>query len=70
LSCYIKFISFEFQFSHSLAVQHAEAVLCRDVVIVSSMNDIQFQSEDHQLMLLSQQWDKMQDNLIYETEDF
>ena len=70
LSCYIKLIDFEFWPSHSLAAQHAGAVLHRSVVIISFMNDIQFQFKNHQLMLLSQQWDKMQDNLIYETEDF
>ena len=69
-SIYIKFISFEFQSSHFLTVQHAEMILYRDVIIISFMNNIQFQSEDHQLMLLDQQWDKMQDNLIYEIEDF
>ena len=67
---YIKFIDFEFQSSYSLAVQCAGTVLCKSVVIISSMNDIWFWSEDHQLMLLDQQWDKMQDNLIYEIEDF
>ena len=70
LSCYIEFIDFEFQSSHSLIIQHAEAVLCRDVIVINFINDIWFWSEDHQLMLLSQQWDKMQDNLIYKTEDF
>ena len=45
-------------------------MLHRNVVAVNSMNDIQFQFEDHQLMLLDQQQNKMQDNLIYRTEDF
>ena len=40
LSCYIKFINFEFQFSHSLIAQHAETVLCRNVIAVSFINDI------------------------------
>jgi len=70
LNYYIEFISFEFQSSHFLITQHAEVILCRNVVAVSSMNDIQFQSEDHQLMLLNQQQSKMQDNLIYRIEDF
>ena len=70
LNHYIKLISFEFQPSHSLAAQRAGAVLCRDVVAASSMNDIWFWSEDHQLMLLDQQQDKMQDNLIYRIKNF
>ena len=45
-------------------------MLHKSVVTVSSINDIQFWFKDHQLMLLSQQWDKMQDNLIYKTKDF
>ena len=70
LSHYIKLISFEFRPSHSLIIQRAETVLCRDVVTASFMNDIWFWFKNHQLMLLDQQWDKMQDNFIYETEDF
>ena len=70
LNHYIKFISFEFWFSHFLAAQCVEMIFCRDVIAASFINNIQFWFEDYQLMLFDQQWDKMEVNVIYEIKNF